>query len=352
MRPHVVRKAADASRTMAEEAVKRLREQENDPLDLDELRRRASNDEPEPQGNDLDDPAAKGPDDDLDDLDDLKLTPADQSPPDTDQQAPRDTQDGPSVATLQDELRRSEARYHTLKAKYDVEVPRLAQDLREAKEEIKALRQRGDTAAPGETAKAVDEIYSKLEEEFPSDLVSGVRKAIEGHLQHALQRLEPPAPSHDDDDLDEIKSELRTLKEGEKERLLTQLVPKWKTLQKTREFQEHFAEEEGNTGRIRNEWLNEHWKNGDVHKVAKMFKDFITHVRQRRNGASLNREVEPNSGSGSPPPEHRGVRKFTRSEVQRLAGQVHAAGTRGERQRLSALHKKMLDSVARHGYAD
>ena len=272
--------------------------------------------------------------------DELELTPIQ---PDT----------GAEIGPLREELRIANERYQTLQRKYDVEVPRMAKEIRALKEELDEARQ-GQESAP-ETPAEVEQMLQELENDFPSDLVRGLSKAFQKQIEAISKPKrepkgerddEPPAPSVADQvPRDEVAERMARMEDQLKQSQLTALVKNWRQINDSNEFRAFLATR-GTSGNLRNDEMNDAYRRGDIDAVAEVFNAFIREHRGAR-GSATRQNLEPDGMSTAPNRVDGGEQAVTEADIAEVANKVARAGTRAERDKFTALHRKLVDRYAK-----
>ena len=211
-----------------------------------------------------------------------------------------------------------EQKYHTLKGKFDAEVPRLYAQVREMNGQISQLT--ADLA----TAKAVQAqpvpastpslITEQDKEAFGPDLIDLIERATEAKLAGSRQTEATLLA-----EIAELKGKLGNVTErqvvSDKDRYesaLTTSVPDWQALNVDQGFLNWLAEVDPVYGMPRQYALNNAYEALDAARTAAIFNQYkksVTPPAQSTNRADLQRQVAPTRSRTSPAPTNPNVDK-------------------------------------------
>lgn len=128
-----------------------------------------------------------------------------------------------------EELRKYKARYLSLKGKYNAEVPRLQQDLKDLKQSV-FEKLSSITEKPAETQKEQDkqdDIIAKMKEEYGDDFIDGIYKIAEYIADQKVKSTVEPVQEK----LTSVEdTQLKTAQENFKSYLDTKVEGDWRAL--------------------------------------------------------------------------------------------------------------------------
>lgn len=160
-----------------------------------------------------------------------------------------------------------ELKYKVLNGKYQSEVPRLAQELREVREQLKTHSAQtpvvGETpaviAVSGMTPEAVSEQYGEDFASAVASIADAATKKIREEFASKLEVLEvDTAERARNDFLNELQG----------------LVPNWKQIDADVGFTNYLNEIDAQTGRARREFFNEADRTGNAARIASFFQAY------------------------------------------------------------------------------
>jgi hypothetical protein len=261
-----------------------------------------------------------------------------------------------------------QTKYNVLRGKYDAEVPRLAELLRDEKAESAKLRARVEellaakpAAPPAEVEPETDVDIQKLSDKFGEDMIAMVRsmsasaaakvgKETEARLAPSLKKI--------DDVTHASEKTAEELSKAAYQRFLDDLtlaVPEWRTVDVSTAFHDYLKLIDPRTGRETQELLVEATKAHDVNRVAFFFKDFLGTpskpevIEDEDDGddgrPSLESQAAPKpSAGGKDLPEQKKIwskaevakfysdvtkKRFTPEDTQRLSAEIDLAAQEG-----------------------
>lgn len=252
---------------------------------------------------------------------DIEPTPDPQPDPEP-QPQPISTEPEPKPAVSEETW---EQKYHTLKGKFDAEVPRLYAQVREMNGQIQTLvaenaaakaRQPEPTPAPAKTL-----ITEQDKEAFGSDLLDLIDRATEQKLA-VSRELESQLRA----EISELKGKLGNVSErqvvSDKDRYTSTLaaqVPDWEALNVDAGFLSWLAEVDPVYGFPRQYALNSAYEAMDATRTAAIFNQYKASLAPARQTGQqeLSRQVAPTRSRTSPAPSSSAADKriFSQAEI-------------------------------------
>jgi hypothetical protein len=240
---------------------------------------------------------------------DTSVDPAPQPPADpavvnTEQTPPQP----PAPAPAQGDDEKWEARYKTIAGKYNAEVPRLHQQLKERDSELKGLKDRIELL---EAASNKEPLVKPEEvQEFGEPLVDLIRRAAReeiGAKDTEIQQLKAKLDSF------EVKTTANT--EATFYEDLAKAVPDWMAINDDPEFHKWLAEHDELTGFQRQQILSAAEANRDATRVARFFSAFkkVQEGTAAAASTTLESQVAPTTSRVDAPPQ--GKKIWTRAEI-------------------------------------
>lgn len=217
-----------------------------------------------------------------------------------------------------------EQRYHSLKGKFDAEVPRLYAQVREMNDQIKTLIAENATVKAQQEAQPVPASTQSLiteqdKEAFGSDLIDLIERATEAKMAGS-RSLEAKLTA----EIAELKGKLGNVSErqvvSDKDRYesaLTNAVPDWQALNVDQGFLNWLAEVDPVYGMPRQYALTNAYDALDATRTATIFNQYKKSVAppaQSNNRADLQRQVAPTRSRTSPAPTNPNVDKRVYSQ--------------------------------------
>lgn len=197
-----------------------------------------------------------------------------------------------------------EHKYKVLQGKYNAEVPRLHQELKQARHEIEFLKGK---LAMMETLLAQkpinepvrdddnDEVVKKLKEEFP-DIYSAVKRMLDKYApKHELNEIATKVDTRVKQTEEQVQQKLYSAFLAQ----LAQKVPDWQVLNVDPEFLEWLSGKDRLSTRTRHELMLEAFQAGDVDTVAEFFLAYKEAKKQQAPQQQPN--IVPPAGRSSPP---------------------------------------------------
>jgi len=220
-------------------------------------------------------------------------------------------------------------KYHTLKGMYDAEVPRLHSQVREMQTQIQQLI--ADKAA---VEARIAEVPTKVEslitdedkEAFGPDLIDLIERATEAKVA-TLKSSEAQLK----EEIKKLKGQLGNVEErqvvSDKDRFLAALaqqVPDWEVLNVNQGFLTWLQDVDPIYGIPKHVALTNAYENGDVARVASIFKAYKQIVtpaapQAKSNQQELQRQVAPTrTRSGTPPTSSESEQYFTNQDIEQF----------------------------------
>ena len=237
------------------------------------------------------------------------------------------------IRDLENENARLAQANTVLRGKYESEVPRMAEEIRQLKDQIK----RQEAPPSGD----VQEIKNALLDMYSADEVDQIEKLI-----RIIAAENKPAQTSDADDL---RRDLQQTQAQLREQQLTTLVPDWKKIQQNESaawirFLQH---RDAISGRERNDFLQEAWGQGDIERVAEIF-----NLYKRERDAAKPRGQEPptvpddNGSRTHVDAAQQGKTVYKRSYIAQVEAMARNGDFRGREQELSELRRKFRIAAA------
>jgi regulator of replication initiation timing len=249
-----------------------------------------------------------------------------------------------------------EQRYHSLKGKFDAEVPRLYAQVREMNDQIKQLVAdnavlKAQPATPTTPAPAKTLITEQDKEAFGTDLIDLIDRATEQKLAGSRE-LEAQLRA----EINELKGKLGNVSErqvvSDKDRYetaLTAAVPDWQALNVDQGFLNWLAEVDPVYGMPRQYALTNAYEALDATRTANIFNQYKKSIAPApQNRANLQSQVAPTRSRTSPAPTNPNVDKrvYTQQDIDafysewrrglideaqavQIENDIHAATTEG-----------------------
>lgn len=214
----------------------------------------------------------------------------------------------PAPAPTQGDDEKWEARYKTIAGKYNAEVPRLHQQLKERDSELKGLKDRIELLEAASTKEPL--VKPEEVQEFGEPLVDLIRRAAReeiGAKDVEIQQLKSKLESF------EVKTTANT--EATFYEDLARAVPDWMAINDDPEFHKWLAEHDELTGYQRQQILSQAEANRDATRVARFFSAYKK-VQEGTVAAATNtleQQVAPTSSRVDAPPQ--GKKIWTRAEI-------------------------------------
>lgn len=209
-------------------------------------------------------------------LDSLKQ-PADGNTP-NEAATPTDPAATPATPEVQPERRDWKAAYHVLQGKYNAEVPRLSEQLRAATGRITDLETKLATPpTPAPAAPVAPANTVELDrEKYGDELVDFLQRTKAEAVESAKQAVDPLKTQVEKI---EQSTEERAKAEAERQRAdwmaeFTKRVPDWQAIDLEPEWQQFLATRDQNSGRQRQELLQDAFQSGDLERTVHFFNEY------------------------------------------------------------------------------
>lgn len=223
-----------------------------------------------------------------------------------------------------------QAKFFTLKGKYDAEVPRLHAQLRELNTQVQQLVQEAATraAAPAPTPEPAKSLITEQDKEaFGSDLLDLIDRATEAKVSEFRGR-----ESKLQQEIAELKGQLgrvdETVGSSSKELFLERLakqVPDWEAMNTDQGFLGWLAQVDPVYGLARQAALNSAYEALDANRTAAIFKQYkaLTAPATQPTKPNLQSQVAPTRSRTSPAPANSAGDKriFTQGEIAQFYDQ-------------------------------
>jgi len=261
-----------------------------------------------------------------------------QSDPNADQNLQQDPppNDPQPVNTVSQENQQTEVpeekwshKYHTLKGMYDAEVPRLHSQVREMQTQIQQLiaDKAQVEARVAETPKANSLITDEDKEAFGPDLIDLIERATDSKVATLRDREAELLAK-----ISKLEGQLGNVEErqvvSDKDRFLaalTQQVPDWEALNVNQGFLAWLQDVDPVYGIPKHVALTNAYENGDVARVANIFKTYkqtVTPAAQpqaRSNQNELQRQVAPTrTRSTSQPGDNQDKPMYSNGDIEKF----------------------------------
>lgn len=196
-----------------------------------------------------------------------------------------------------------EQRFNTLRGKYDAEIPRLHEQLRERDSTLRSLELRLQEleTKPAAEAKPEPLVTSADEDAFGSDLVDLARRVAKAEITAALAAFEAKFSSISET----VGAVAKTQATTAQERFwhdLSQLVPDWQAVNKDQRWLTWLGEIDPFAGAARQEALNTASGNLDAKRVAAIFDAWRSSTPSATPVPSLERQIAPSKGKAASAP--------------------------------------------------
>ena len=233
----------------------------------------------------------------------------------------------------------AEHKYKVLQGKYNKEVPRLQQQLRQSFEENDTLRQRlNDMEATVASLKAVKEkppmpaVSDEEREQFGDDLIDLISRVSKRDLLPEIEKRLKDVDGRVKQVGQKVASTEETMAESKRRETLKALadaVPNWEQQNEDPKFLEWLGEVEPSVGVERGRLLTDAFQSNDAHRVIWFFKGFQNENAADTAKATPSQEKKesqpklddyvapgsPKTGTASAPNES-GKRVWTRNDIK------------------------------------
>lgn len=248
--------------------------------------------------------------------------------PETDGEQPEaEGSEGPEAAevhvpegTPEKDTEDYEHKFRVLQGKYNAEVPRLQQQLREMISERDQLVQRISAleAKPKEDRQIVDLSPDEISE-YGEDFFNVIKKVVKSELGTVSQPVEQLKSRVEDLG----KKQLQTEEEKFKSRLST-LVPGWEKYDTDQRFLGWLNQTDPFSGEARQALLTKHVRSLNADAVSKFFEAWMREagVTTGKKVSKIERQVTPSSRNAAPDSASKEEKIITREEVAKFYADV------------------------------
>lgn len=263
-----------------------------------------------------------------------------------------------------------EARYRTLKGKYDSEMARNAKELRSLRDQIRQLqdentRLKSSTQAQHQdTASEVsDKVVEQLAEVYGEDFVPAIRGLIQKETSKTVGNLQPRIENVEQ----QFARETAQQKQNRVFDYLDKNVSGWRETNRSQEFLNWLDLVDPLRGAPRRDMLMEAFETGDESRVAQFFETFRTEqsvlhgadtqASPTREGSSrpakqdLSRYVSPSPSRAAAPSENsvtqqgRNVQPWTKSQIKAFYDDVRVGKFRGKDTQKRQIESMIFDAM-------
>lgn len=218
-----------------------------------------------------------------------------------------------------------EEKYRVLNGKYQAEVPRMAQEIRELKASMQTLQETAANPPAPPQAPAIDvkgmtpaEVVEQFGEDF-AKAVGAIAAQIAGeHTSKVREEFKPQ--------MDRVEQSAAESARESYMRELARLVPNWQEIDTDDNFTAFLDERDELSGRTRRTYFQEADKAMNAARVAKFFTAFKGNSAPAQPPAepqapsAIDVMVQPSAVRASPPPQ--GRRIWTQADVAKFYGDV------------------------------
>ena len=230
---------------------------------------------------------------------------------------------------FQAEIDRLTQANRVLKGKYDAEVPRLQQKIRDLEQQL----EEGTKAGPTSNADLY-KIREALLDELPESAVDSIMALASSGNSSASSKSE----------VQSLQQRLARVEAATFEEKLTALVPNWHVVDADSRFTDQFLHKmEGNTGREKGVFYMDAYRAGDAARCAAFLKEF-----EREIGAHQAPPPDAPRGAGdSVHQKHTGsAPMLRRSELQRIEKAAGQGKYKGKEQQLAEVRRRFRLAAA------
>lgn len=270
-----------------------------------------------------------------------------QTPPQDTSPAQEPVQNAVKPQTEVDEARKLQDRYNSLRGKYDAEVPRLNQTVKDMEARLQALseenQQLREAAAKSDSEGVTDNDVDIYGEDM-TNYVGRVAKKTVGPLSAETARMRA--------ELEDMKAQVNAAKryadasaEREFTRVFDEAIPNWREQNEDPEFLAWLKQPIPGYGVPRQVALNGAVSANDAHQAVEIFKDYL---REKQQSNGLARQVQPDYTRRSAAPAGTVPQVWTQAKV----ADFYARAQRGEftTEQYQQLEKELNDAlVQNHG---
>lgn len=234
-----------------------------------------------------------------------------------------------------------QARFKTLQGKYNAEVPRLHEQLREAMSHIAELRANAQQVEPQKPEQP--SVSKEDEETFGSDLIDLVRRVVRvevGQLAAAMEREAAVIKEN-------VGRVQEQVSETEYDRYLgkvTRLYPDWEKVNETDGWKQWLAQFDPILGATRQEGLNAAARALDVERTVAFFEAYAANLPKPQAVPAPQVQVVPRAQQATPTPARTNKRFYTQTEIAQMLDPRNLRRLSAERQR--EIEREIDEAVA------
>ncbi len=235
-----------------------------------------------------------------------------------------------------------------MRGKYDAEVPRLNQTVRDMEAQINALREENDrlqeVAAEKEPPAGVTEADIDVYGQDMVDMIQRTARQVAGTSDVETARMRS--------EIEQLKAQMNATKqasdasaEREFTRVFDEAIPNWRELNEDPEFLEWLKTPIPGYGVPRQIALNGAVAQMDAHQAVEIFKEFIQEKQSKRSN-SLRRQVQPDYAHRSAQPAGSVQQTWTQAKV----ADFYSRARRGEftQEQYQQLENELNDALVKN----
>ena len=218
-----------------------------------------------------------------------------------------------------------ELKYRVLNGKYQAEIPRYAQELREAKEALRNA-QTSTTASPaaGQGATPAGQLPQEVVDQYGEDLTNAITTVAAAQMKPLRDELSSK--------VDRLDVEAGERRRSDFLRDLSTHVPNWAQIDRDPGFTAYLDDFDAQTGKTRREFFNEADGSNNAPRVASFFATYAKGTNKpapvqavaATPAPSVEHLIAPDSSRHSEAPE--GKKTWTRVEVAKFYSDSRAQG--------------------------
>ena len=235
------------------------------------------------------------------------------------------------VANLQAELDRAQSALSTLQGKYDNEVPRYAQEVRELREMVSSREEPKKEADPSE-------LLSSMKETFGDEFASELDAYLDARVGKRVANLEGQINS--------VANATTQTAKGMFFDTLDSMVPEWKQIKDMPEFKKYLDVPDPFSGKTRFDLAMEAQEALDARRVASFYQAFKdTNPSMKKKKKPKGKLVAPNGSNKAGVGEEAEVEFVTRDEIKRFYDDMRRGvfkGREDEANRIEGLINKAI----------
>ena len=229
---------------------------------------------------------------------------------------PEQSQEQDPIAELREELRRANARYDTLRGKYDAETARLRHELETLREVIRnSINQQSNTAAASTTSATqsvsdtdiMEELRKEFGEIFDPETLRLVNRAMNLAIERTTRKLEQ--------ELTPVREEVTVARSRSLYAELARRLPDWEKQNTDPEFLQWLQGIDPLSGLSRQQLLSSAEQAGDVDRIVAIFRAF-REMKAPQQATTVQQAARPATRARSPVRSQHQPRKiWTRAEI-------------------------------------